>query len=267
MLPVLTQAVRRRRAGLLWWSLGLAGVVGLLAVAYPTVRDNHELDKTFAGLPPGVQGLLGLGGQITLTSPVGYLNSQFFANLLPVMLLVFAVGVAAWAISGDEAAGTLELLLANPISRARVAAERAGALVLLLATLTAVSAAALIASTPAVGLDKGLPAGRLLAASVACALLALVYAAVAFAVGAATGSRPVAVATASALAVAGFVVQGLAQQVPALRPVRAASPWHWLLAGDPLQAGLAWRSWVLPLAVTAVLVVLGTVRFQHRDLR
>ena len=75
------------------------------------------------------------------------------------------------------------------------------------------------------------------------------------------------VATASALAVAGFVVQGLAQQVPALRPVQAASPWHWLLASDPLQAGLAWRSWVLPLAVTAVLVVLGTIRFQHRDLR
>lgn len=106
MVPVLRQAVRRRRTSLLWWSLGLAGVVGLLAVAYPTVRDNHELDKTFAGLPPGVQGLLGLGGQITLTSPVGYLNSQFFANLLPVMLLVFAVGVAPWAISGDEAAGT-----------------------------------------------------------------------------------------------------------------------------------------------------------------
>jgi ABC-2 type transport system permease protein len=267
MLPVLGQAVRRRRTSLLWWSLGLVGVVGLLAVAYPTVRDNHELDKTFAGLPPEVQGLFGLGGQTTLTSPVGYLNSQFFANLLPVMLLVFAVGVAAWAIGGDEAAGTLELLLANPISRARVAAERAGALLPLLAALTAVCAAALIAMAPAVGLDQGLPAEHLLAASVAYALLALVYAAVAFAVGAATGSRPVAVATASAAAVAGFVVQGLARQVPALRPIRAASPWHWLLASDPLQDGLAWRSWVLPLAAAVVLVLLGTIRFQHRDLR
>lgn len=264
---VLRQAVRRRRGGLLWWSLGLVGVVGLLAVAYPTVRDNAELDKTFAGLPPGVQGLLGLGGQITLTSPAGYLNSQFFANLLPVMLLVFAIGVAAWAISGDEAAGTLELLLANPISRARVATERAGALVVLLAALTAVCAAALIAVAPAVGLDQGLPAERLLAASVACALLALVHAAVAFAVGAATGSRPAALATASAVAVAGFVVQGLAQQVPALRPARAASPWHWLLASDPLANGLVWRSWALPLATTAVLVILGSLRFQHRDLR
>jgi ABC-2 type transport system permease protein len=267
MLAVLRQAVRRRRTSLLWWSLGLVGVVGLLAVAYPTVRDNRELDRTFAGLPPGVQGLLGLGGQTTLTSPTGYLNSQFFANLLPVMLLVFAVGVAAWAIGGDEAAGTLELLLANPVSRARVAAERAGALLVLLAALTAVCAAALVAMAPAVGLDHDLPAERLLAATVASALLALVFAAVAFAVGAATGSRPVAVAAASAVAVAGFVVQGLAQQVQALRPVQAVSPWHWLLASDPLRNGLVWRAWLLPLASTAVLVLLGTIQFQHRDLR
>jgi ABC-2 type transport system permease protein len=267
MVPVLNQAVRRRRTSLLWWSLGLVGVVGLLAVAYPTVRDNAELDRTFAGLPPEVQGLLGLGGQNTLTSPVGYLNSQFFANLLPGMLLVFAVGVAAWAVAGDEAAGTLELLLANPVSRARVAAERAGALVLLLATLTVVCTAALVATAPAVGLDQGLPAERLLAATTASALLALVFAAVAFAVGAATGSRPVAMATAAALAVAGFVVQGLAQQVPALRPIQAASPWHWLLASDPLRNGLVWRSWVLPLAVAVVLAALGAVLFQRRDLR
>lgn len=42
----------------LWWSLGLAAFGALLALAYPTVRDNSELDKTFAGLPPGVQAAL-----------------------------------------------------------------------------------------------------------------------------------------------------------------------------------------------------------------
>ena len=212
MLAVLSQALWRRRVGLLGWALGLVGVAGLLAVAYPTVRDNAELDKTFTSLSPSVQAVLGLTGGLTLTSPAGYLNSQFYANVLPVMLLVFAVGVAAWAVAGDEAAGTLELLLANPVSRARVAAERAGALLVLLAALTAVCAAALVA-------------------------------------------------------VAGFVVQGLAQQVQALRPVQAVSPWHWLLASDPLRNGLVWRAWLLPLASTAVLVLLGTIQVQHRDLR
>jgi len=104
MLSVLRQVLWRRRISTLWWSFGLAGFAALLALAYPTVRDNSELDKTFAGLPPGVQAALGLDPGSPLTSPVGYLNSQYFANVLPVMLLVFGIGLAAWCISGDEAA-------------------------------------------------------------------------------------------------------------------------------------------------------------------
>lgn len=267
MSVVLAHALWRRRMSLLWWGLGLVVVVGLLAVAYPTVRDNTELDKTFSGLSPGTQALLGLGGGTALTSPVGYLNSQFFANILPVMLLVFAVGMAAWTVAGDEAAGTLELLLANPISRARVALARAGALLLLFGALTATSTAALVAMAPPAGLDQGLPAVRLVQASIASGALAWTFAAVAFAVGAATGSRALALAVASALAVFGFVIEGLAAQVRVLRPIRAASPWHWLLGSDPLQHGLAWQAWTLPLAVGALLVLLGTFRFARRDLR
>jgi hypothetical protein len=45
MLPVLTQTLWRRRTSLAWWALAVAGVCALLAVAYPTVRDNNQLDK------------------------------------------------------------------------------------------------------------------------------------------------------------------------------------------------------------------------------
>ncbi len=41
-------------------------------------------------------------------------------HVLPIVLLVFAIGLAAWSISGDETSGSLELLLANPLSRVRV---------------------------------------------------------------------------------------------------------------------------------------------------
>jgi ABC-2 type transport system permease protein len=145
MLPVLTQTLWRRRTSLAWWTLAMAGICALLAVAYPTVRDNNQLDETFANLPPGVESLLGLSGGNLLSSPTGYLDSQFFANILPVMLLVFTIGLASWSIAGDEAAGSLELLLANPISRVRVALARLAALILLLAALAVVCVLALVA--------------------------------------------------------------------------------------------------------------------------
>ncbi len=76
----------------------MLAAVGLVAISYPTVRDNSALDKTFQGLPPSVQALLGLDPANALTSPVGYLDSQFYANLLPIILLVFSIGLGSWAI-------------------------------------------------------------------------------------------------------------------------------------------------------------------------
>jgi ABC-2 type transport system permease protein len=267
MLSVVSHALRRRRMSLLWWGVGVGGLAGLLAVAYPTVRGNSELDRTFGNLPPGVEDLLGLGDGNLLTAPAGYLDSQFFANILPVMLLIFAVGVAAWIIAGDEAAGTFELLVVNPISRVRVAVARLAALAVMLAALAAVSAITLIAFAPSTGLSTGLSAGRLVVAAVAGALLAMVFGAAAFAVGAATGSRPAALATASALAVAGYIGEGLAHQVPALGALRFVNPWHWLLAVDPLRHGLTWQAWAAPIVASVLLVAASLPRLAHRDLR
>lgn len=264
---VLTQAVWRRRVSLLWWSLGLVVAVSLVAVSYPAVRDNSELDKTFQGLPSSVQAMLGLDPANALTSPIGYLNSQLFANLLPIVLLVFSIGLASWAIAGDEGAGTLELLLANPVSRVRVALERAGFLVFMLGLVTLIALAALVLLAPRTGLTNGLALDRVVAATVATGLLSLVFAAVAFAVGAATGKRSLAASSASAVAVAGFVLEGLGAQVKLLRPVREISPWHWLLHSEPLRYGWATEAWLLPLVVAVALMTLGTLVFVRRDLR
>lgn len=263
---VFVQVLWRRRFSLIWWCAGVLAADVLLAVAYPTVRENSELDSTFAGLPPGVQAALGLQAG-AISSPAGYLNSQYFANLLPILLLVFAIGLAAWCIAGDEAAGTLELLLSNPVGRVRVALERSLAVVVELGALTAVAGLGLVALAPVTGLNNGLPATRVLEAAVATGLLALTFAAIAFGVGAATGSRPLAITVGAGLAVGLFMIEGLAAQVTTLRPIRELSPWHWFLGTDPIRNGLEWRAWLLPVLATAAAVVTGSAVFTRRNLR
>ena len=266
MRAALVPAIRRRRTGLLGWSLGLIALVALVAVSYPAVRGNAELDRTFAQMSPAVRSLLGLGPGAALTSPAGYLNSQFFANLLPVMLLVFGIGAGAWAIAGDEAAGMLELFLANPVSRPHVAVARFTAVALMICGLALVTLVALLAARGPAGLGQVTPM-HLTAAVAATAAMALVYTAVAFAVGASGAGRPAALTIATGAAVAGFVLEGLGQVVASLRPVRDLMPWHWLLAADPLVHGASWRAIGLPLAVTVVLCAAGTIAFARRDLR
>ncbi len=120
---------------------------------------------------------------------------------------------------------------------------------------------------PFTGLNKGLGGDRILAAAIATGLLALSFASVTYAVGAATGMRSLATTTSATLAVAFFVIEGLAEQVRALRPIREASPWHWLLHTDPLRHGLLWEAWLLPILVSVVLVGAATAVFARRDLR
>jgi ABC-2 type transport system permease protein len=267
MWSVLTHAVRRRGLALAWWALGVTGMCGLLAAAYPTVRDNHQLDKTFANLSPGVQTLLGLSNNNLLSSPTGYLDSQFYSNVWPLMVLVFTIGFAAWTIAGDEQAGTLELLVANPVSRVRIAAARYVGLLALTAALVIVCVVALSALAPSTGLNHALPITRLAAATIAAALCALVFASAAFTVGAATGSRPVALAIGAGLAIVGYVLEGLAAQVPTLRVTRWVNPWHWLLGTDPLRHGLTTQAWLPAASACALLVTVAMPRLARRDLR
>jgi ABC-2 type transport system permease protein len=266
MLSVLGQTFRGRRLALLWWSIGLVGLDVLYVVAFPTLRHNAALDKTFADLSPRVKTLLGLGDGNSITSPVGYLNSQLYANVLPMILLVFSVALAAWSIAGDEASGTLELLLANPISRTRVALARTLAVVAMQLGLSLVCGVALEAMAPLVALDHGVPAGRIALAAIASALLALVFAAVAFAIGAATGRKTIAIGAGAGAAVLGYALVGVAQQVSVLRPLRAVNPWHWMLAADPLGQGFGWEAFLLPIMVSAGFFAIGTIRFVSRDL-
>lgn len=262
---VLGRMLKDRARSTLWWSIALIVLVVALGASYPTVKASAGgLEDLMDSMPEGVGELLGAAGGIT--TPAGYLNSQFYSNMFPILLLIFGVGIAAWAIAGAERDGTLEPLLANPVPRSRVALGRYVGLVLLLAALTLISTLVLIAFRGPFQLTE-IPVDNLVAASAGSLLLALLFATVTYTVGAATGRRGLAVAAGAGLAAATYVVFGLAAFVDVFESIQWASPWYWFLEPSPLTDGWTWPSIGLPLLMIAPLVVLGTVWFARRDLR
>jgi ABC-2 type transport system permease protein len=183
------------------------------------------------------------------------------------VVLVFGIGAGAQAIGGSEDAGTLEPLLANPVTRDRVAAERYLAVVALLLVLVAVFTVALVAFGAPVGVLEGVALAGLLGACAGIFGIALLHASIAFAVGAATGRRGPAVAVATAIAVGGYLVQSLLSLTDALAPLRALTPWYWYLDRNMLADGPAVVAIVLPLVVSVPVVLAGWVAFRRRDLR
>lgn len=261
-----SRLLRDRRTSTLWWSAGLVVTVVLVAVSFSTVEGQSEFDESIEDLPESVRVLLGVGDGLSISSPEGYLNSQLFANLLPILLTVFGVGLGAAILAGDEGTGRLELLMAHPISRRRVALERVAGMLALMVGLTAAAAIVLAVLAPSNGLDVG--ADAFTAAFASSFALALLHASIAFGVGAWTGRRGLAIAVGAAMTVGGFLLQSLASLSDVLRPLRWLSPWQWFLDQPSVVDG--WSVTALPalvcVAASAFAIGAGIWRFERRDL-
>jgi ABC-2 type transport system permease protein len=261
---VWAKTLRDLRRSLAWWSAGLGAVVGLIVAVYPTVRDNPALSKLVEDYPEAIKGFVAFGGRVDYTSGPGYLGSELFAIWVPLLLVVAAIGAGARAIAGEEENGTLDLLLANPISRRRLVAEKLGALAAEAAVLAAVLWLALVVATTFVTMHVS--AGHLAAAVANAAVLATGFGAVALLAGAACGRRGVAIGTGAAAAVAAYLVNSLAPLVDALEPLQKASPFYHYAAGDPLRQGLDPAHTGVLVAIAAVAAVAAPLVFERRDL-
>jgi ABC-2 type transport system permease protein len=263
---VAARLLRDRRRSTLWWTGGLLGLVAFTVAFYPSIRGQASFDQLVADLPEGFRAMIGYQGGVPLTSPPGYLHARLFATLAPVVVLVFGIGAGAQAIGGGEDAGTLEPLLANPVTRTRVATERYLAVVGLLLLLVAALAFALVVLGPPFGVLDGVALNGLLGACAGVFGIALLHTSLAFAVGAATGRRGPAVAVATTVAVAGYLVQSLLTLTDAMAPLRAVTPWHWYLDHNMLAEGLSVAAIILPVLVSLPLFLAGVAVFRRRDL-
>lgn len=261
---VFVEALRERRRSLLWWALGLAALIALTVAFYPSVRDDPALSDYAKDLPESLRGLFA-GGELDIASPVGYLNSQIFALMAPLLLLIFAIGAGAGAVAGEEERGTLDLLLAHPLRRRDYVVQRFLALAALVAALTIALLATVAVGSWLVDLEIGF--GKLLAASVSVGLLALLFGSIALAAGAIRPGRAPALAVAAGLAVLAWLLDGLGQAVEALDPLRALSPYYQVIGQSPLREGAPWEGWAILAAATAVFVACAAVGFERRDAR
>ena len=247
-----------------WWALGLVGMVAMLVAVYPTVRDNPVLNRLVEQYPEALRAFLGFGGEIDYVSAAGYLGIELFSFMVPLLLLIAAIGAGARGVAGEEEGGTLELVLACPVSRRRFVLEKLAALVVEVALLGAVLLAALWIGAKAVSMDISL--WHLTAATLSAVVLAVAYGALALAVGAATGRRSLSLAVVAAAAVAAYLVASLAPLVHALDPAKLASPFYHYSAADPLRHGLAADHLLLLVAIAAVAAVAAVLLAERRDL-
>lgn len=261
VLRIAWQSIKENRKGLLGWSIGVLALVLLTVLFYPAMRGQEEFNDIMKDMPDALKALMGAED---LVSPVGYLNSQLFQMMLPALFLIFAIGRGGEWIAGEERKGTLEMLLANPVSRARVVAERSVALAVMVVLLGVVLFAGVAGGAALVGMEIGIY--ELLAACLALTLLAVAFGEIGLFLGAFTGKKSLSVGITSAIAVAGFFLATLAPVVDVLEPFEKYSPFYYYLGNNPLINGVDLLHTIVLIAIALVATVAAAAGFERRDL-
>ncbi len=242
----------------------MAAYAAMLAAIFPSIQASPALDKLVESYPEALKSLFGIAGPGALGTGAGFMDVEFFSLMLPLFLLVLAIGSGSRQLAGEEDAGRLELVLSYPLRR-RDAALAKGAVVAAETGAVAVAAfAALAVLDPLADLDLSFE--RLAEAVLALAVVALLHGLLALAIGAAGGNRALTVAVPASLAAAAYLVNGLHGLAGWLDPFRFLSAF-WLVGTSPLERGADWWGVLAVAAASLATLVAAAWLLERRDLR
>lgn len=258
---IFQRALREQRRTIFAWSAGLVSFSLIMLAMYPTIRNNTGFAKLLDAYPEPLKKLFNFSDY---TTAAGYLRTEVFSFMAPLLIAIFAILWGSDLIAGEEERRTIDLLMANPVSRRRVVLEKWLALLTGVVVLSMILEAMLGAIGPLFKLHVGwLPLSAEVAGS---GLFALAMGSLALAIGAATGSRAVARGVATIVAVAMYLVTTLAQIVNVLRSIEPLSLWYHALGSDPLTTGFHPVHLLVVIASISVIVALAVLLFDRRDL-
>ncbi len=263
MMPIIKWTLRQRRWSIVGWSLGAFGLIFLNLIFYPTFKDQAaELQKSFDGLPAAAVQLF--GGSTDFFSPIGFLNSQIFFLLLPMLIGVLAIGLGGSLLAREEQEGTIESLLARPVSRSHLLGAKAVAGTLILLTVTTWA----FVTTAGIGwlVDLGVPVKNIALTSFDCFLLLLSFGAVAFLLTAFGKARIASFGVAAAYALGGYLVSSLAGTVSWLSGPSKAFAFHYYQPEAILRGTYDWNHAWFFVALVFGCGFLSWLSFRARDI-
>jgi ABC-2 type transport system permease protein len=254
--------IRSIRRATILWGVSLAILVAATVSVWPAFKGGSGVSQAMDQLPQGVVRAFGLQG---FGTPAGFLRGNLYDFFIPLLLVGVAVYFVSSLTAGEEDAGRLDLVLAQPVARRAVFAGRAAAALVCLMVLVVVTTLVQFGTDAQVHLSIG--ADKLGATLALAALLALFHGCLAVAVAGIRPRTSVVLGVGFFVAIAGMVAAALFPLSAALKPFAHISPWDWAFGGDPLvNATEPWR--YLVLAVPAVAMALfGVWAFGRRDIR
>ncbi|HSG18217.1 MAG TPA: ABC transporter permease subunit [Anaerolineae bacterium] len=262
MKTIFQYSLKKFRGQILGWGLGLAFLAAILVLFYDTIAaEQEQFQQLLDAYPPEM--LAFFGGALDLLSPSGFLGMYFFA-MMPIIMGIFAVMAGSGLLVADEENGTLDLVMAHPVSRTGLFAGRLLAIAAALAGILVLGWLGFALLLPFSSLEVNL--GHLAAAMLSLGATQIFFAALALLLSLLLPSRKTAAAAAGLALISSYFASSLANLNEGLETLAELSPLTYYQGAGAFD-GIEW-GWLAALTGLAALMALLAWRlFERRDIR
>jgi ABC-2 type transport system permease protein len=260
--PLFGHVWRSQRTKLLIVAMAMTAWNALLPVIYQSfgsqmkaLVDSGIIPKELTNIGGG--DVFSLGGSIAL----GYVHP-----IAIILVSVFAIGFAASAVAGERQRGTLEVLLARPVSRRVVYLTLLAAALLFVGLVLAAASIGTIAGSAIAGVLDELALERLPMLWLNGMLLWGTFAAIALAASVSFDRLTPAIGVMVAIVIVMYFLDILGSLWPDAKGLQPYSLFHYLTARDILAGTVDPIAFGLLAVVGALAIAYAIVEFPRRDL-
>lgn len=141
MLVLIARTLKDNRVSLAIYILICTLFVWMMIAFFPTMLANaKELQEAFANYPKEFLEAFDISSMDTMfTNLEGFLAVEYYSIIWPIIIIILVLSYGSGAIAGEIDRGTIEVLLAQPISRARLYWTKYAAGVIIIAGLVVLS--------------------------------------------------------------------------------------------------------------------------------
>jgi ABC-2 type transport system permease protein len=239
-----------------------AAAIGLMLLLGMAVYKDVDLSLYMETMPAAILEMMGIPeGADAAGLAFGAMYS--FMGALTIAGLAISMGTAS--IAGEEANGTMGLLLGNPKSRTSVLVSKVSSMLAVVAAgaLILVAAGYVVPSLLAVDMTPY----NIEALVFHLAVNAMFYGMMAAAIGAWTGSAKAASGTAVGIMVISWLAYGVLPLIEGTETLIKFFPWYYFAQGAPNLNGVDWGDMAVLGGLALVFLTIAIVGVNRRDMR
>lgn len=259
---LLWKTLRDYRYSVLGWAIGFIFISFYLMYFYPYISRSKEIIDVMDKMPSFIRNLV--GDKFKLTTPAGFFNIQPFSMFAPLLFLIFGISKAGETIAGEHEKGTLDLLLAIPISRVKVVMEKIVAIGISIFFLGFIFWLGMAIGS--VIFQVSLNFFNLAEVIFSCCLLGIFFAVLTLFFSCLFLHKKIATGVVSGFAIVTYLINAYAPVVAELRPFRFFSPFYYYNGAEPLINGINLYHCFMLLVFIFLFSILSIIFFKKVDL-